>query len=106
VLRRSERLPTECHVVIPGLPAGKNVAVLKRWREGFEITLLNFGDTAAARRLVRRLNAAKGISAAEEHAMLAGACFGWHVPHANPQYLVRYDRRFSVARDPDKHTVH
>ena len=41
---RGERLPKECLVVIPGLPAGKNVAVSKRWREGLEITQLNFGD--------------------------------------------------------------
>jgi hypothetical protein len=104
--RRGERLPKECLVVIPGLPAGENVAVSKRWCDGLEITQLNFGDTAAARLAVRRLNAAKGTTAAEEHAMLAGACFGWHVAHADPRYLLVHDGRFIVARDPDKHTVH
>jgi hypothetical protein len=69
---RREKLPKECLVVIPGLPAGKNVAVSKRWREGLEITQLNFGDEAAARLRVRRLNAVKGTTAVEEHAMLAG----------------------------------
>jgi len=37
--------------------------------------------------------------------MLAGACFRWHVPHEDPQYLVRYDRRFS-QHDPGNPTVH
>ena len=68
-------LPLRCHVVLPGLPAGANVAVCERGSHGVRITSIDLGGFSTARRLVRALNDALGIDAAAEHAMLVG-CLG------------------------------
>jgi hypothetical protein len=41
------------------------------------LTLMNLGDTEAARGLIRAFNASLGISAEAERAMLAGCLLGW-----------------------------
>lgn len=87
-------LPQSCHVVIPGLPAGTNVGVCVRGLEGVRLTRLDFGDTQQARRAVRAINRSAGVSALEEHAMLAGAMLGWTSWMADPAYLACHDRRF------------
>lgn len=87
-------LPAHCHVVIPGLQPGANVALATYGLEGLVFTKLNFGETHAARAAIRILNAANGISAVEEHAMLAGSMFGWDIAQANPDFLRCTDRRF------------
>ena len=88
-------LPRQCHVVIPGLPAGCNVAICIRGRPGVTLTTLNFGETRAARAAVRAMNRAVGVSAVAEHAMLAGAMLAWHCVLADPHYLSLYDGRFA-----------
>ena len=70
-------LPLRCHVVLPGLPAGANVAVCERGSHGVRITSIDLGGFSTARRLVRALNDALGIDAAAEHAMLVGCLRGW-----------------------------
>jgi hypothetical protein len=65
-------LPLRCHVVIPGLPAGGNVAVCERGASGVRMTSIDLGGFSTARRLVRALNDTLGIDAAAEHAMLVG----------------------------------
>jgi hypothetical protein len=80
-------LPTRCHVVLPGLPAGRNVAVCARGERGVRMTRLNLGDTVAARRIVRAFNDSLGIDAAAEHAMLAGCLIGWDSELADPAFL-------------------
>ena len=49
-------LPLRCHVVLPGLPAGANVAVCERGSHGVRITSIDLGGFSTARRLVRALN--------------------------------------------------
>ena len=71
------RLPLRCHVVLPGLPAGANVAVCERGTSGVHITSIDLGGFSTARRLVRALNDTLGIDAAAEHAMLVGCLRGW-----------------------------
>ena len=70
-------LPERCHVVLPGLPAGANVALCVRGETGVRLTLMNLGDTEAARGLIRAFNASLGISAEAERAMLEGCLLGW-----------------------------
>ena len=87
-------LPPRCHVVIPGLPRGANVAVCVRGGGGVRLTSLDLGDGAEARQAVRVMNEAAGVSAVAEHAMLAGAMLGWNCALADPDYLPLNDRRF------------
>lgn len=49
-------LPRSCHVVLPGLPAGGNVAVCVRGAHGVRMTNIDLGDWQTARRLVRAIN--------------------------------------------------
>lgn len=88
-------LPQRCHVVVPGLPAGANVGVCVRGRAGLILTGLNLGACRQARAAVRAMNAAIGVTAVAEHAMLAGAMLGWHCAMADPVYLSLNDRRFT-----------
>ncbi len=87
-------LPRRCHVVLPGLPAGGNVAVCVHGTRGVRMTRIDLGDTQAARRLVRAINDSLGIDAAAEHAMLAGCLVGWSSALADPAFLRATDRRF------------
>ena len=80
-------LPLRCHVVLPGLPAGANVAVCERGSHGVRITSIDLGGFSTARRLVRALNDALGIDAAAEHAMLVGCLRGWNGEVAGPDFL-------------------
>ena len=95
-------LPQRCHVVLPGLPAGDNVAVCVQGTCGVRMTSIDLGDTEAARRLVRSINDSLGIDAAAEHAMLAGCLVGWNSPLADPAFLRATDRRFIANRGLDK----
>jgi len=80
------RLPLRCHVVLPGLPAGANVAVCERGASGVRITSIDLGGFSTARRLVRALNDTLGIDAAAEHAMLVGCLRGWSRGVASPEF--------------------
>jgi hypothetical protein len=80
-------LPLRCHVVLPGLPAGGNVAVCERGTDGVCMTNIDLGGFSTARRLVRALNDTLGIDAAAEHAMLVGCLRGWNSEVAGPDFL-------------------
>lgn len=99
-------LPLRCHVVLPGLPAGANVAVCERGASGVRITSIDLGGFSTARRLVRALNDTLGIDAAAEHAMLVGCLRGWSRGVASPE-LPRAAARGSmkVARQARGHSV-
>jgi hypothetical protein len=70
-------LPVRCHVVVPGMPPGRNIAVVVRGVPGVRFTGLDFGSSPTAHVLVRALNVASGVSAAAGRLMLAGAMLGW-----------------------------
>jgi len=89
-----DALPQRCHVVLPGLPAGGNVAICVRGERGVRMTRMHLGNTEAAWRIVRAFNASLGIDAAAEHAMLAGCLIGWNSELADPAFLRATDRRF------------
>jgi hypothetical protein len=88
-------LPRSCHVVLPGLPAGGNVAVCVRGAHGVRMTNIDLGDWQTARRLVRAINGSLGIDAAAEHAMLVGCLRSWDSELADPDFLRATDRRFT-----------
>ena len=99
-------LPLRCHVVLPGLPAGANVAVCERGNHGVRITSIDLGGFSTARRLVRALNDALGIDAAAEHAMLVGCLRGWSSEVAGSEFPRTAARGFvKVARQARGHSV-
>lgn len=73
----SMSLPNRCHVVLPGLPAGQNVAVCVHGEHGVRLTSIDLGDWVTAQRTVRAMNQTCGIDLAAERRMLAGCMFGW-----------------------------
>ncbi len=87
-------LPLRCHVVLPGLPAGANVAVCERSTNGVRMTSIDLGGFSTARRLVRALNDTLGIDAAAEHAMLVGCLRGWNSEGAGPGFMHAKHLRF------------
>ena len=87
-------LPLRCHVVLPGLPAGANVAVCELGTSGVRMTSIDLGCFSTARRLVRALNGSLGIPAAAEHAMLVGCLRGWSSEGAGPGFMHAKDLRF------------
>jgi hypothetical protein len=86
--------PWRCHVVLPGLPVGANVAVCERGTNGVRMTNIDLGGFSTARRVIRALNDALGIDAAAEHAMLVGCLRGWNSEVAGPCFLSTSVRGF------------
>lgn len=93
------RLPDVCHVVIAGMPPGRNVALSRRGRLGVEITSLDFGSEKCARAVIRAVNELNGVSVAAKRAMLAGAMFGWR-ERPNSNVLPPFDHRLAVGHIP------
>ncbi len=101
-------LPLRCHVVLPGLPAGANVAVCERGTQGVRMTSIDLGGFSTARRLVRALNDTLGIDAAAEHAMLVGCLRGWSCEADGPDLLRAAVRCFMNLEQqaPDGRVLH
>ena len=100
-------LPQQCHTVLPGQPAGANVALCVRGEAGVRLTRIDVGDHEAAQRVVQAFNESLGIDPATEHAMLAGCLVGWDTELADPDYLRRTDPRFMQGgRGPDGRLLH
>lgn len=73
----SHELPLRCHVVLPGMPAGSNIALCVLGERGVRLTAINLGEAAEAQTIVRALNSGLDISEQAERAMLAGCLLGW-----------------------------
>ena len=99
-------LPWRCHVVLPELPAGANVAVCEHGTNGVRMTSIDLGAFPIARRLVRALNETLGIDAVAEHAMLVGCLRGWRREVAGPGSMhAESQRSVSVERHARDRTV-
>ena len=74
-------LPEWCYAA---LPSTGEVVVVKRGEMGYKPEIGTW-DTKSGPRYVANGNAAKGVSKAQEAAMLAGSMFGWDTPAADPK---------------------
>lgn len=80
VLATLQKLPPESFSVLPTEP---RLIGIHRGVPGYTPLRL-FESEQAAYEMANRLNAEKGVDAAQAEAMKAGSMFGWHTPSADP----------------------
>lgn len=86
VLETLKKLPAECYSTLPSNP--RQLIGIHRGVPGY--TPLKIHDTTAqADEQVERMNAARGVTAAQLEAMIIGSQFGWHVPGADPDLYAK-----------------
>ena len=95
---KARDMPERCHVVLPVLPAGGNVALCVHGEAGVRMTAISVGETAAARLVIRSFNASLGIDDATEFSMLVGCMLGWDRDLADPAFVRETDPRFCGRR--------
>ena len=78
----SERLPEMCLSVLPS--DGTLICVI-RGEQGYHSSEWNTGDPERNRRIADYHNQKRGITTAQEQAMVNGSIFGWDIPSADPK---------------------
>lgn len=83
----SERLPDMCWST---LPSDGSLIYIVRGENGYHMPEDNRGNPEQNRHMANYRNQCRGISPAQEQAMLNGSLFGWDCPAADP---TRYDEQ-------------
>ncbi len=78
----AERLPDMCFSV---LPDGGALILIQRGESGYQVSKDNREDSGLNRHMANYRNRCRGISKAQEQAMLNGCLHGWDSPTADPR---------------------
>lgn len=78
----TRRLPDYCLSVLPG---DGTLICIRRGEPGYYSSEWNTGDSERNRRIADYHNQKRGITAAQEQAMVNGSMFGWDTPAADPK---------------------
>lgn len=97
VLATLQKLPPECFSTLPSNP--RQLIGIHRGVPGYT-PLRVFETEADADDIAERLNADRGVTAAQRSAMVHGSMFGWHVPAADPDDIV--NQPVTVAKQTAK----
>ena len=86
------RLPDLCWSI---LPSDGSLICIKRGESGYFLSDWNTRDPDMNRRLADSINQRRGITPAQEQAMLTGSMCGWDVPGADPKWYADHQPKQS-----------
>ena len=95
------RLPDLCWSI---LPSDGSLICIKRGESGYFLSDWNTRDPDMNRRLADNINQRRGITPAQEQAMLTGSMCGWDVPGADPKWYTDHQPQQSEDVMPEQHS--